>query len=479
MNGGESPTTRSDTETNTPSRVSTTGGPTPFLVLALESEQPLSPSLRFSLQSLHEVRVGRAAERGDTRREEAHRNILELRIPDPRLSSRHARLVRELGRWVLEDEGSKNGVLVNGVQQRRAVLSHGDLIEVGHSFLLYVERPSVAPTPLRTAAAERPPLADGLETFVPQMEAGLAALAHVAPSRVPVMLLGETGTGKEITAHAVHALSGRTGPLVAINCGALPQALVESELFGHRKGAFTGAHEDRPGLVRSAAGGTLFLDEVGDLPLPLQAALLRVLQEGEVLPVGSAQPVKVDVRVVAATHRDLDALVEQGLFRSDLLARLCGLTVRLLPLRDRREDLGLLIGGLLRKVAAAHPQVAFTREAARALLSYRWPLNVRELEKSLSVASVLAGAGKIELSHLPEQIRAARPLPPEPVVAPPPSVPSRELTPPEQERKAQLLELLRRHQGNVSAIARELDLARMQIQRWLKRYGLDPEKFRG
>lgn len=478
MSGAESPTTRSDTETNTPSRVSTTGGPTPFLVLALESEQPLAPSLRFSLQTLHEVRLGRAAERGDTRREEAHRTILELRIPDPRLSSRHARLVRELGRWVLEDDGSKNGVLVNGVQQRRAVLSHGDLIEVGHSFLIYVERPSAAPIPLRTASAERPPLADGLETFVPQMESGLAALAHVAPSRVPVMLLGETGTGKELTAHAVHALSGRTGPLVAINCGALPQALVESELFGHRKGAFTGAHEDRPGLVRSAAGGTLFLDEIGDLPLPLQAAFLRVLQEGEVLPVGSAQAVKVDVRVVAATHRDLDALVEQGLFRSDLLARLSGLTVRLPPLRERREDLGLLIGGLLRKVAAAHPQVAFTREAARALLSYRWPLNVRELEKSLSVASVLAGAGKIELPHLPEQIRAARPLPPEPL-APAATGASRELTPPEQERKEQLLELLRRHQGNVSAIARELDLARMQIQRWLKRYELDPEKFRG
>ena len=437
-------------------------GPEPVLVLALECDSPLSPSIRFPLRAFQEVRVGRG-ERGFS----AERAGLSVRVPDGRMSSSHARLARELGRWVVEDEGSKNGVWVNGAAQERALLSTGDLIELGHTFFLFVEQEGEGLPEAPLSAGELSPLAPGLETFVPSLAARLGTLAAVARSQVSVVLQGESGTGKELAARAVHALSGRAGPLVAITCGALPEALVESELFGHRRGAFTGAAEDRPGLVRSASGGTLFLDEVGDLPLPLQAAFLRVLQEGEVLPVGASQPVRVDLRVVAATHRDLEALVARGAFRADLFARLSGLALTLPPLRQRREDLGLLVSGLLRRAGAGASKVSFSAGAARALLSYAWPLNVRELEKSLGVALALAGGGRIERHLLPEAIRGDLPAPAaQPIRADDPA------------RRDQLLGLLERHRGNVSAIARELGLARMQIQRWLKRYGLDAERFR-
>ena len=271
------------------------------------------------------------------------------------------------------------------------------------------------------------------------------------------MLQGETGTGKELAARALHAWSGRTGPFVAVNCGALPEQLAESELFGVRRGAYTGAIEDRPGLLRASSGGTLLLDEVGELPATLQVKLLRVLQENEVQPVGAAQPVRVDLRVVTATHRDLAALVEEGTFRGDLFARLTGLEVELPPLCDRRADLGLLIPTLLRR-AGAPADVRFSREAARALFRWRWPHNVRELEKALALAVALSGAGRIELTHLPEVVRTA----PEPRPDPLAGHAVRPLSEADVTRRTELIELLRAHHGNVSAVARQMGVARMQ-----------------
>jgi transcriptional regulator with GAF, ATPase, and Fis domain len=287
------------------------------------------------------------------------------------------------------------------------------------------------------------------------------------------MLQGETGTGKELAARALHTWSGRGGPFVAVNCGALPEQLAESELFGVRRGAFTGAVEDRPGLVRSSSGGTLLLDEVGELPSLLQVKLLRVLQENEVQPVGAAQPVRVDLRVVTATHRDLAALVEEGGFRRDLFARLTGLEVEIPPLRDRRVDLGLLIPALLRR-AGAPAAVHFSREAGRALFHWSWPHNVRELEKALALAVALAGDGRIELSHLPEVVRTA----PEPRPDPMAGHAVRPLSEADVTRRTELIEQLRAHHGNVSAVAREMGVARMQIQRWCRRFHLDPASFR-
>src|SRR5207302_1217977 len=189
---------------------------------------------------------------------------------------------------------------------------------------------------------------------------------------------GETGTGKEVIARAIHAASRRPGAFVAVNCGALAPNLVESELFGHKKGAFSGATEDHNGLVRAADKGTLLLDEIGDLPVPTQAALLRVLQQREVLPLGTTKPMPVDLRVVAASHRDLEAEVGAGRFREDLWSRLAGYTAQLPALRDRREDLGLLVAALLARLVQTRP-IRFTSEAGLALVQYDWPRNVREL----------------------------------------------------------------------------------------------------
>jgi len=449
--------------------------PVAHLFLLLECDRPLAQSTGYSLRDVSEVDLGRGDARTFAMKDAPGAPRLSLKVPDRRMSSQHARLTRVLERWVLEDADSKNGVVLNGVRQKRAVLSHGDVFALGHTFFLYAEM-LVAPhePPGEVLPTRYGPLAPELSTFNRGLAADFDSLAEVARAQVPVLLQGETGTGKEVLARAVHAFSRRAGPFVAINCGSLPDSLVESELFGHKKGAFTGASEDRPGLIRTSSGGTLFLDEIGDLPLPLQAALLRVLQEGEVLPVGASQPVKVELRVVAATHRDLAGMVERQQFRSDLYARLSGFGVHLPPLRSRREDLGLLLRALLPKVAPAGTaeQLTLSSEAAWALTLHPWPLNVRELEKALAVAAVLARGGRMELAHLPESVRTSATA--RPPSAPPPGPPSAQ----EDARRTELIALLREHKGNISAVARTMGLARMQIQRWLKRYQLDPDSFR-
>ena len=224
---------------------------------------------------------------------------------------------------------------------------------------------------------------------------------------MPVVLLGDTGTGKEVVARAVHSLSNRAGEFVAVNCGALPPNLLESQLFGHVKGSFTGAVRDEPGFIRSAQGGTLLLDEIGDLPQAAQAALLRVLQEKEVVPVGGARAHRVDVRVLAATHRDLEDLVERGDFRRDLWARLNGLVYRMPKLCDRREDLGIVLAGILTRTGV-RSDLRVAPEAGAAMIRYEWPLNIRELEQCVSRAAALAESEAIELEHLPASVAHAR-----------------------------------------------------------------------
>jgi MoxR-like ATPase len=283
------------------------------------------------------------------------------------MSQTHARLERGLGQWTAEDAGSKNGTLLNGEPLQRGRLDDGDLLTFGYTIFLFRGALPVCREELALDATQLTPVAPGMMTLVPELERDLARLAQVAASGVTVMIRGETGTGKEVLARAVHTLSRRSGDFVAINCGALTDTLVESELFGHRKGAFSGAVEDYVGLVRSAHGGTLLLDEIGDLPPASQAAFLRVLQEREVMPVGATRAVPVDLRIISATHRDLEELVAQGKFRADLLARVSGFRLDLPPLRDRREDVGLLVAQLVRRLAgAAAGDVVFTESAARA-----------------------------------------------------------------------------------------------------------------
>jgi transcriptional regulator with GAF, ATPase, and Fis domain len=356
---------------------------------------------------------------------------------------------------------------VEGARVERASVADGALIEAGQTFFIFRTVLPEAGHVLEADALNVP--APGLETLLPTFAAELERVRTVARSRLPVLLQGETGTGKEVIASAIHQLSGRSGPFLPVNCGALPTALVESEMFGYRKGAFTGAMEDRPGLIRSAEGGTLLLDEIGDLPLPAQATLLRVLQEEEVMPVGGTRPTKVDLRVVAATHRDLPALVAQDKFRNDLLMRLCGFTLNLPPLRERLEDFGLLVSRLLRR-GGAGTKITFAPEAGRAMLRYSWPGNVRELEKCLSSAAVLAQDGVVELEHLPPSLTSAP--------AAPADVPPEQLSADERERRELIISLLREHGGNVTSVAKAMGKARTQVQRWLRRYDIDPLAYR-
>ncbi len=434
----------------------TTAAPAvPQLIVALACDRPHAPPSRHLLDGIDEVVFGRG-ERAVERDVAARR--LVLRLPDARMSSDHGRLVRARGAWTLDDPRSKNGVVVNGAPTRAAVLGDGDVLELGHTFCLF----RVAP------AADGPPDVDAdalavpdpaLTTFNGELATAFARLARVATTDVPVLIAGDTGTGKELVARAVHHGSARTGPFVAVNCGALPESLVEGELFGARKGAFSGATHDRPGLIRAADHGTLFLDEIAELRPPSQAALLRVLQEREVLPLGDTAPVPVDVRIVAATHRRLDQRVADGAFRDDLYARLNGYAIELPPLRARREDLGLLLRALLaRRPGGA--QATISPAAARLLFAYAWPHNVRELEKTVASALALAADRPIGVDDLPPAVRRG-------VVAPPP--------PPEDDDalRARLVALLAEHQGNVAAVARALGKERMQIHRWAKRLGID------
>ena len=228
-------------------------------------------------------------------------------------------------------------------------------------------------------------------------------IARVAPTEMTVLILGESGTGKELVARAIHEQSRRReAPLIAVNCAAIPEGLIESELFGHEKGAFTGATGKRIGLVEAASGGTLFLDEIGELPLAAQAQLLRVIEDGEIRPVGGSQARRIDIRLIAATHRDLDAMAAEGLFRPDLFYRLQKMEVQLRPLRERTDDLAELTRFMLDKAARATNRTPppLSAEALEAIKRYDWPGNVRELENAVERAVILCDEDEIR----PEQL---------------------------------------------------------------------------
>jgi len=233
-------------------------------------------------------------------------------------------------------------------------------------------------------------------------------LVRVAPSNSSVLITGESGTGKELVAQAIHRLSRRAmGPLVAVNCAAIPEQLLESELFGHVRGAFTGAQQARIGRFKLADSGTIFLDEIGEMPLLLQGKLLRVLQERVIEPLGGNKPEPVDFRVIAATNKDLEALAAEGRFRLDLFYRLNVVPLVLPPLRDRKGDVPVLVRHFLEKIAAK--DLSFAREAMDALERYAWPGNVRELQNLVERLAVLKGSGEIGVADLPAPIRAAAP----------------------------------------------------------------------
>jgi two-component system NtrC family response regulator len=294
--------------------------------------------------------------------------------------------------------------------------------------------------------------------------------ARVAPHDTTVLLLGETGTGKELVARAIHHSSRRAGrAFVPINCGAIPADLVESELFGYARGAFTGATAGKPGRIEAADGGTLFLDEIGDLPMGAQVKLLRVLQEGEIAKLGENAPVRIDVRVLAATHRDLPAMVEDGTFREDLYYRLSVVPLRIPPLRERREDIPGLIETLLGRIRTRHglPEIRLSPAVEQRMISYAWPGNVRQLENVLERLLVLSAGDVVGVAELPEELIS-------------PSAPSAALWPtlPEEGLSLEAIErelisrALDRFGGNQTQAARYLDISRRTLIYRMEKHGL-------
>jgi transcriptional regulator with PAS, ATPase and Fis domain len=301
------------------------------------------------------------------------------------------------------------------------------------------------------------------------------AIERAAEVECTVLVTGETGTGKELVARAIHAGSRRSaGPFVPVDCGAIPDALVESELFGHERGAFTGADARRIGLVECADGGTLFLDEVGELPLPLQAKLLRVLQERRVRRVGARQETPVDVRVVAATARDIDLMVERGEFRRDLFYRINVVRIALPPLRSRGDDIGLLAEFFANRAAqdGGRGVVGLSTDVYQVLKHYHWPGNVRELQNVVRRAIAVTREPLAGVDDLPDEVVAAAGR------ASQDGFFARRAEHVARFERQYLTDLLARHQGDVAAAAREASLPRGTLYRLMKGHGLDATQFR-
>ena len=418
-----------------------------------------------------------------------------LTLQDGTVSGQHARIQRASDRadlFVIEDLGSTNGTFVDGRRiQGPTPLRDGAVLFLGSHVLVFR---SYTPPELEAVEedAERP--LTPVPTLSPSLAATNSRLRRLAKSGAEILLVGETGVGKEVYAGAIHDLSERQGPLVAVNCAAIPRELVESELFGYEKGAHSTAQARKVGLVEAASGGTLFLDEIGDMPIELQAKLLRFLQDKRFSPLGSTRVIEADVRIIAATSRV--ALDKGGHVQEALVGRLGAQPIRLLPLRDRIEDLGRLCAHLLRDVTDGR---AFDPDVFKALMLHDWPLNVRELVKVINEAEVLSRSSPtIGFEHLPPSI-VGDVKPEEPffddtiVDTEPPvemegptgrvrvpmstvgTVRTRRPAPTKQELEAELAEC----GGSVAEVARRLRRQYAVVWRCIQRYGIDASSFRG
>jgi transcriptional regulator with PAS, ATPase and Fis domain len=356
----------------------------------------------------------------------------DYQIHDVAMSRRHCTIDRRDSGWVIVDLDSRNGTMVNGVPIRAHALADGDQIRVGDSVFLFADgarREADAPPAESTAGAALvlDPPSTGQVTFTteqqirhdlvgqsPVMAEVLARVGRAAAVESTVLIQGESGTGKELIARAIHANSARaSAPFVAINCAAIPDGLIESELFGHERGAFTGALAHKRGRMEIASGGTVFFDEIGELAVGLQAKLLRALQERRIDRVGGTKPIPIDVRVLSATNLDVARAVKDGVFRSDLYYRLNVITITVPPLRERGGDVALLIWYFLRKHAGQCKRKirGLTPQARRVLTRYDWPGNVRELENAIERAVVMSTDEWIDVNDLPEHVLESAPRP--------------------------------------------------------------------
>jgi DNA-binding NtrC family response regulator len=365
---------------------------------------------------------------------------------------------------VVRDLGSGAGTNVNGAALLAShELAEGDVLRLGDTMLMYTRMDRQPATGAEEDAAQ-----PDLIGATASMEAVRRSIEAVAPHPRTVVVTGETGTGKEVVARMLHRRSGRAGPFLAVNCGGFTEGLLASELFGHVRGAFTGAVAEQQGLFRAAQGGTLLLDEAADIPLTLQPTLLRVLETWEVRPVGSSRNVPVDVRVIAASNHELVALVQRGLFRADLYGRLAQWIIRTPPLREHREDIPALSRALLVRLGAGDR--ALTPDLEEAVLLHPWPLNVRGLSNVLSIAAIATPAGEpLGLSAEVHQALRDNVLEAIPLLAETPAI---ELD------GTHLEELLRSCGGRVAAAARQAGISRPRMYRLLWAAGLDPAGFR-
>jgi len=395
-----------------------------------------------------------------------------IALDDPEASRRHAAVEPSRDGWAVRDLGSHNGTYLDGVRCEGGVLRHGSVLRLGRSLVLFLDQWVDAGEP-RTPETS-------LKGMSLPMQRLRREIAQVAPTTVPVLVLGETGVGKELVAREIHRLSQRPGELVAVNCAAIPASLAEAELFGHLSGAFTGAAQSRDGLMAAAHRGTLFLDEIGELPADVQPKLLRALADGEVRPVGGSAVRRVDARIVSATRRALVEDARSETFRADLYARLAGWRLEVPPLRDRKEDILPLAMHFL---AAAGARAGLSTHAAEALLLHDYPFNVRELERAMAASAVRAhGEPMLRRTHLPSEMAPAAARRPAPADTgpkrPTPIVPEALVPDSDTPDRAALVRVLEHFGGNVERTASYFGKNRKQIYRWLEAEGLDPADFR-
>ncbi|HTM22481.1 MAG TPA: sigma 54-interacting transcriptional regulator [Kofleriaceae bacterium] len=392
---------------------------------------------------------------------------VDLVLTDDRVSRYHLELSLRRDGLRVTDLESTNGTVHRGARIGSITLTEPTRLRLGKNTEIEIV-PIDEALALEDFAGDR---LGGVLGASPLMRQLFALLSRVAPTEATLLLEGETGTGKEAIAEAVHALSPRAGgPFVVVDCGAIPHELIGSELFGHTRGAFTGAAGDKAGLIESASGGTLFLDEIGELALDLQPQLLRVLDKREVRRIGETRAVPVDIRVVAATHRDLKAMVGAGQFREDLYYRLAVVRTVVPPLRKRLEDLPLLARHFATQLGRGEFEPSAALEAD--LRAHTWPGNVRELRNVVERALSLGDRGALQPVAAPAEPLAAEEAP---------RPPSEMLDLPFKEAKARLIEgferdylvhLLERHQGNISRAAAEAGIDRNYIHRLVKKYAL-------
>ena len=429
-----------------------------YVLAVLHSAAPVLETMRFLLKRDH-VGIGRQAG-------QPH----DIALPDRHLSRLHAmfRFQRSEKSYRIQDNGSKNGILVNGRKVKNALLAQGDVIRMGKTLFLFTREEGDLLDLDRGAFQS---IGDS-----PLFQRSLLEAQRAAASELGVLLTGETGVGKEVMAEEIHRLSGRKGELVALNCGAIPATLMESTLFGHVKGAFSGADRAREGLFQAAHGGTLFLDEVAELSPELQVKLLRVLEEGKVLPLGATAFTAVDARIIAATNQDLQAAMDRGRLRKDLFARLNGWAIHLPPLRERKRDILPLARHFLAE-SAAGPLPEMDEELAEALLLHDWPFNIRELKKEMHKLAIIArGMSALSREMLSPEIRIRNEAGPT-GNTPGEAAELSRIPPGEWPSEEQVRQVLVRFRGRVSNIVRALKISRTRFYRWMARYGLDPAAF--